>query len=678
MTQALIGKVIDNYRIIDKLGDGGMGVVYLALHTKLETERALKIISPGLSTNSNFIKRFEKEAKVLARLNDPNIVQIYDYRYYDDRYFIVMEFIDGFTLSEKIKKDGFYSWTEGIQVFKQVLSAFEHAHNANIIHRDIKPNNIMINQNGIIKIMDFGLAKDKMAPSVTNTIASGGTLYYMPPEHVKGIQDADFRSDIYSLGMTFYELIAGKVPFERTELDFDIREKIIRKQLKPPVEINPDIPEALNDFIMKAIEKAPYDRFQTIKEMMENLLSVEKSIEDKIEETDYASIIISETSIAAQVEEKHDAPIGEEIIIDDNLEEIDKIDEEASLIEIDSDESTPPEKKKYPIILVSLLIITIFTFFLVRMFSGDKEITLPAKEKAMVAKFGQKDEKKIIKPEQDNKKTQIRSEIPATKPKKTGISSGLVKDTRLSSNKEKPKKKINSKKTEIKKKIAPVISVGRIQIGTKPAGAELKLDGKEVMSKRTPLLLDKLIPGKHKIEISKEGFHTVTKEINVIAGKLEKLDVSLIHLKGTLILRAIPWASIYIDGKLQKKSTDLSFSKELNSGNYRVKFVHPSLGTWEKQIKVIPGKENELLINFNNEVPRKFTSFDSDGKPVWAHIYMDGKKLNATTPTELKVRVGFHRFDVKRNGYRTDGGEKRILMEANFNETITFALKKIE
>ncbi len=231
MSSSYIGKVLDNYRIIDNLGIGGMGVVFKAIHIKLDKLVALKMIAPGLTMNENFIKRFQTEAKSLAKLEDPNIVRIYDLRADNDKWFIVMEFVEGINLFDKIKKDGAYKWQEALPILKQTLSGIGHAHSAGIIHRDLKPNNIMITNDRVVKVTDFGLAKDQSNMVTTMSLASGGTLYYMSPEHVKGISFTDKRSDIYSIGMTFYEMIAGTVPFKNMESDFDIRETIVRKEL---------------------------------------------------------------------------------------------------------------------------------------------------------------------------------------------------------------------------------------------------------------------------------------------------------------------------------------------------------------------------------------------------------------------------------------------------------------
>ena len=196
-----IGKVLDNYRIVDTLGEGGMGVVYKAVHTKLDKMVAIKMIASGLSMNTKFIKRFQTEAKALAKLQDPNIVAIHDLRSHEGQWFIAMEYVDGEDLFDIVAKKGAFSWHKSIAIVKQILSAVGHAHTAGIVHRDLKPHNIMLTEENMVKITDFGLAKDETNHMHTVTVASGGSLNYMSPEHVKGFSYIEKRSDLYCVGI---------------------------------------------------------------------------------------------------------------------------------------------------------------------------------------------------------------------------------------------------------------------------------------------------------------------------------------------------------------------------------------------------------------------------------------------------------------------------------------------
>ena len=192
----IIGKVIDGYKIEKVLGQGGMGTVYLAKDTTLDRDVALKIMDTRLTGDDTFLKRFQSEARALAKLQNPHIVSIYALRETQIGLFIVMEYVDGGTLADRLEEKGALDLHTTMKMFKEILNALSHAHEAGIIHRDIKPGNIMVNQAGQVKVTDFGLAKmQEQASAVTMTVGTGGTLFYMSPEQVRGLANVDQRGD---------------------------------------------------------------------------------------------------------------------------------------------------------------------------------------------------------------------------------------------------------------------------------------------------------------------------------------------------------------------------------------------------------------------------------------------------------------------------------------------------
>lgn len=280
----MIGQTIDNYEIVAKLGHGGMGVVYKAIDKSLDREVAIKMLSLNLSDDQQFIKRFQNEAKTLAKTEHKNIVTIYSFRQTDVGSYIVMQYVDGGTLTDLIHQRGALTLNRALPIMKQCLDAIGHAHQAGVIHRDIKPRNIMLTRRGEVKITDFGLAKDQSAGDITMTIARGGTLYYMSPEQIKGLKEATALSDIYSLGITFYELLSGKLPFDKTESDFTIQKKIVSGKTIPLQSVNPNIPNSLNRIIAKMIERDPQKRYQKAEHVLQDILEYEASI--KTSDTD--------------------------------------------------------------------------------------------------------------------------------------------------------------------------------------------------------------------------------------------------------------------------------------------------------------------------------------------------------------------------------------------------------
>ena len=280
--ESLIGRTLDGYKILEIIGRGGMGVVFKALDTNLDKIVALKMIDPGLAKDETFIRRFKTEARALAKLNNPNIVGVYALRETESYFFMVMEFVEHKPLSQCIRENGRLNNREILNISKQLLSAVGFAHKADIIHRDIKPSNILICPDGTIKVTDFGLAKVIKQHDNASTItqARAGTLYYMSPEQVKGLKNVDKRGDLYSLGMTLYEMTAGRVPFDKTDSDFTIQRKIVDGEIPSPIVFCKDVPKRLIKIIRKSIDKDPEKRYQTAEDILEDILKLEVDLQD--------------------------------------------------------------------------------------------------------------------------------------------------------------------------------------------------------------------------------------------------------------------------------------------------------------------------------------------------------------------------------------------------------------
>jgi eukaryotic-like serine/threonine-protein kinase len=274
--ETLVGKEIDNYHILSVLGKGGMGIVYQARDKSLDRDVAIKMMDAGLTRDESFLKRFQSEAKALARLQNPNIVSVFALRESEYGFCIVMEFVEGGTLSDRLRDHGRLSVAEAIVIFKQLLSALDHAHKVGIIHRDLKPGNVMLSKENVVKVTDFGLAKIQAASAATVTVGTGGTLFYMSPEQVKGLANVDARGDIYSIGMTLYEALAGRVPFGSEDTDFSIRQAIVQGKIPSPEKLNPNLPREIVRIIQKSIERDPKDRYQTAGEMRRALEEFEQ------------------------------------------------------------------------------------------------------------------------------------------------------------------------------------------------------------------------------------------------------------------------------------------------------------------------------------------------------------------------------------------------------------------
>lgn len=283
----LEGKILGNrYEIIKNIGNGGMATVYKAIDKVLKRNVAIKILRDEFTTDEEFIKRFEGEAQSAARLTHANIVSIYDVGVDGNLYYIVMELIQGKTLKEIIiEEEGPLPWKWSINVAIQIASALERAHKNNIIHRDIKPHNIIITEDGVAKVTDFGIAKAVSNSTITAFGKTIGSVHYFSPEHARG-GFTDAKSDIYSLGVVMYEMITGKVPFD-ADTPVSVALKHMQEDPEEPIEINPNVPSAVNQIIMKALQKESNLRYQTATDMLVDLKKALKNPDGDFVEEEY-------------------------------------------------------------------------------------------------------------------------------------------------------------------------------------------------------------------------------------------------------------------------------------------------------------------------------------------------------------------------------------------------------
>jgi serine/threonine protein kinase len=270
-----LGRVFGNYELVKKVGQGGMGLVYKGRQVSLDRVVAVKILNKSLCDNAEFIKRFEREAKSIARINHPNIMAVYDFGQTDGLYYMVTEFIEGASLSKQISDRVMLSIEDFAPLLVQSLAGLAHVSTSGIVHRDIKPDNILVTLDGVAKIADFGLAKDVSRNDTTDLTAVGlamGTPAYMSPEQCMG-RKLDGRSDIYALGVTAYLALTGEKPFTG-QSSFEIMTK--QREFTPPAprQLNPAIPKEVSDMIMKMLAKTPQDRFKDAEDCRQHWLEL--------------------------------------------------------------------------------------------------------------------------------------------------------------------------------------------------------------------------------------------------------------------------------------------------------------------------------------------------------------------------------------------------------------------
>ncbi len=276
-------KIDGRYQIIRTIGEGGMANVYLAYDTILDREVAVKVLRGDLASDEKFVKRFQREAKAASSLNHPNIVEMYDVGEDNGNYFIVMEYIDGKTLKSLVKKRGGLSLAETVDIMMQLTSAIACAHDSYLIHRDIKPQNVLILEDGRVKITDFGIAIAMNSAELTQTNSVMGSVHYLPPEQANG-SGATIKSDIYSLGILMYECLIGKLPF-KGENAVEIAIKQMKEKIPSMCSQNELIPQSVENIVLKACAKNPRNRYESVSEMHEDLktaLSDERKDEKRL------------------------------------------------------------------------------------------------------------------------------------------------------------------------------------------------------------------------------------------------------------------------------------------------------------------------------------------------------------------------------------------------------------
>ncbi|MET0647709.1 MAG: protein kinase [Pyrinomonadaceae bacterium] len=277
----MIGQVFGNYKIEQKLGEGGMGEVFRGVDMMLEREVAIKFLRPELASQAQVVERFRSEAVTLAKLNHPNIATLYNFMRQGDSFIMVLEFVRGVTLDHVIQQRGVIPVESAIPIFCQMLDGIQEAHDFGIIHRDIKPANMMVTERGTLKVLDFGIARILGTARMTRQGNIIGTIEYMSPEQVRGFE-TDARSDIYSLGMLLYEMLTARCPFD-IQNEFELMKAQIEQYPVPPRQLNPAIPEVVEQAVWKAIHKDPAQRFQSAAEFRGFLLNAGFAATGRIE-----------------------------------------------------------------------------------------------------------------------------------------------------------------------------------------------------------------------------------------------------------------------------------------------------------------------------------------------------------------------------------------------------------
>ena len=376
-------KINDRYEIIRSIGEGGMANVYLGYDTILDRNVAIKVLRGDLSNDEKFVRRFQREALSASSLAHPNIVEMYDVGEDDGTYYIVMEYVDGKTLKQLLKKRGTLTLSEAIDIMSQLTDGMAHAHDSYIIHRDLKPQNIMIKDDGQIKITDFGIAMALNSTQLTQTNSVMGSVHYLPPEQASG-KGCTIKSDIYSMGIIFYELLSGSLPF-RGDNAVEIALKHMREPLPSLRAENPSIPQSIENIIKRATAKNPKNRYESARSMHEDLLTAldESRMDEPVLEYKYP-----ENENEGKKAKKADSTDDKKDVKEENTDKV--TEEENEEVIAKKVEDIEEKKNKTVIIVLSIIFAVILigliaTFFLLPKLSDDGAVTVPSCENLKVS-----------------------------------------------------------------------------------------------------------------------------------------------------------------------------------------------------------------------------------------------------------------------------------------------------
>lgn len=639
LSDPLIGQVLDGYRVHSVLGRGGMGIVYEAEDEELARTVALKMIDPQLARDDSFVRRFRSEARTLARIDSPYIVEVHALRSTPQGLFIVMEYVDGGTVGDLLE-NGPIPWPQALPIIEQMLLAFEAAHGAGVIHRDIKPGNVMLTREGRVKVTDFGLAKQFVGAGdslATRTQGIAGTLLYMSPEQVKGQRDLDHRSDLYASGMTAYQMLTGRLPIERDSGEFAIMRSIVEETLPPPSTFNSRLPSEIDRIIMHALEKSPEDRFQSAREMREafekfrtgGATAIRDGYEEEPTVPDRAlRAVTAATTIVEAGTPAYSPPPP-------RYDHRPRTPDESP----NAPKPLPPLRKPWGlygsivaiVVVLSLLVVVIVTMW---PFAPDNKEN--ADNNSGITETGDQDTFTGGGGELSNDNGNLEN--------------GLTGPTGQSTS-----------------------STGYITVNTEPSDAVIYIGGQQAIS-GTEVSMP---AGPVEVRVERSGYTPWRQSVTVAAGESISVRATLaeaVAAVGRLVLNAPAGGTVSAGGGPQRGR----ISVEVPAGQRSVTFNHPQYGAWTTNVTIRAGQMRELTAYFEKQV-NVGVSDVSGGNVMSAAIWVDGTS-EYFAPKQLTLGPGRHTITVTKEGYDVLDSPKEVIvrqsLEASEPERLVFRIRK--
>lgn len=639
-----VGDVLDGYRLDAVIGRGGMGTVYRATDVALEKTVALKVIAPHLAEDDTFVQRFREEAKALALLDAEGIVDIYTMRETDEALFFVMEHVDGPSLKTVLQRRGALDPDQALTLLRQVLKAVGHAHKSGVLHRDLKPSNILVTEEGRAVITDFGLAKILTSNAeLTTSREQLGTVAYMSPEQVKGLQNVNEASDLFSVGLVAYEAFTGRLPFNRSESDFVIQQTIVEASFPPPSTYAPAIPSAVEQVVLDLLSKDPAARPPDAETALRRLPSPESSKEVPIGQPGTGAASDTTLSVvqwmglgAAVLLVLAGAYAGVRATLG------------LPILSVSS--PTPPDTTRPTV-------------------ATDR----PSSQDAASPDSDGTESRTARGPESDTAPVEARSEDEprsTTGPSETE-SSPSDPDRADSppdpSATDQPSPRPTLSDDTSTESQSP--SQGVVFIRSDPEGASVRVRGAQVG--RTPVMLDDLEPGSHPVTLQLDNHRPFETTLTVQEGDTTVVTRNLAPRPAVVRLRVVPSGEIRVDGTLRSANSDEPVVDSLSPGSHRVE-VRSALGRWEAQLQLEAGEHYEHTVDFTQRVEVAVTARTSAGPPLPnATVQVDGETVGYT-PQRITHRVGRHTIRVEKEGYAPT--ERTVQFEPDMETPLVFEL----
>lgn len=643
----LLGKTVSHYKILDILGEGGMGIVYKAEDIKLKRTVALKFLPIELTRDAHAKERFVHEAQAASALDHYRIGTIYEIDETDNgQMFISMAYYEGETLKKKIEY-GQMEVKDAVDIVIQVASGLAKTHEQGIVHRDIKPSNIMFTDEGFVKIVDFGLAKLGGATRITKSGTSMGTPTYMSPEQVKG-QEVDHRSDIWSLGVILYELVTGQLPFTG-DYDMSILYSIVNEEPMLPSQINPSIPNDLEKIVIKAIQKQVDDRYDNMQEMLNDLKPIQQSFSQTAQ-------ITVEDDIATRVITHEEAQ--------QTLPIIDSNKKKQSAISIILNSKTA--------LIVSILLIV-----------GIVGIAILPKKKQ---EYG------FLKLNSNPPGADIilnGESTGQTTPTLIGpLKKGLHEITLQIAEFENWTKKFTISKMDTLFDSVNLVPIkhkfGNLVVKSNPTRASIFID-QEDSGLKTPAVLEKITAGQHEIQLKKVGYQSISKMIDITSDEVAEWTATLnkkalIQLVGSLFVDSEPQgALVSLNGKQTQHKTPYTFS-DLTVGEYGVQLTLDGYEDQVTKVNVLPDQENKINITLKAEplgrlIVTAVIVENQSAELAVAAVFVDGKPFGQI-PAKISLKKGTYTVSAKKFGYIPKNGDRKITMKSGEDTTIKFEFIK--